>query len=1130
MEVWPSTTSRRNSMKPSRNSIPWCQNAKRSPSGARPDVAGDSRWPGNGGQRKLRLVRACSNCGRQNPDDAAFCMACATSLEAMPAPREQRKVVTVVFCDVIGSTALGERLDPESLRDVQSRYFGAMRSAIERHEGTVEKYIGDAVMAVFGIPQVHEDDALRAVRAATDMREALVSLNKEIERDRGVAIQVRTGVNTGEVVTGNQAAGRVLVTGDTVNVAARLEQHAEPGEVLLGEATHRLVRNAVDAEPVESIEVKGKAERVRAWRLIGVREVTSAVHRHLDSPMVGRKRHLAQLRQAFDAALEDASCQLFTLLGAAGVGKSRLVEEFVAGLGEGTLVLSGRCLPYGEGITYFPVVEAIKQAAGLADFDLPDVVETKVRSVLEGDEHQEVVCRHVSQLMGVAEAATAEETFWAIRRFFEAAARERPLVLVFDDVHWGEPTFLDLVEHISDWSRGSPILIVCMARPDLLDVRPAWSGGKLNAATVSLEPLSDQQSEVLIMNLLGSPELSPEIRERIVETAEGNPLFVEETLAMLIDDGVLIRKDGRWAAAGNVSDVAVPPSIQALLAARLDRLTFEERMVIEAAAVVGKDFVIDAVRHLVPERLRSRVPSNLMALVRKELIRPERATQPGEDAFRFRHLAIRDAAYDTIAKTRRTELHELIADWLERTAGDAVVEQEEIVGYHLEQAYKYRAQLAPADERSDAIGRRAATRLLRAGRRASDRGDNSASANLLQRALSVGPSAGPERAATLYDLGVALREADDARAALAAFDEAFQLAARSGDSSLEWLARLGRSEMQAETDPHSLSTEAMRKEFQEAIRRFEELEDETGLATAWRALALLEHVLCRFDRAERAASRAVRHARVCGDDRLLSESLVSMLASKVFGSASPEEGYRTLDLLVEDVSRFRSIEAWALLVRGAFEAMEGSFEKARRLIRIAMEIQEALGSPVLAGLFETFLGEAESAAGDAFAAEHAYRRGYEILDEFGYVGYKSTAAAKLAHALCTLGRSDEAAGFAAVARSVAAEDDLASQVLGRSAQARVLSSRGSFEEAEQLAREAVEMFLDAEAPGGQGDVRMDLAEVLRTAGKSVDAEQVAREALAFYERKGNRVSSEKVRDFLAEMETHPPLNNTDEGT
>ncbi|MEO8425122.1 MAG: adenylate/guanylate cyclase domain-containing protein, partial [Actinomycetota bacterium] len=373
----------------------------------------------------------CPSCGRGSPDDYAFCPACSSPLAPKAIDREVRKTVTIVFCDVTGSTALGERLDPESLRDVQSRYFGAMREAIERHGGTVEKYIGDAVMAVFGIPQLHEDDALRAARAAVDMREGLAALNKELERDRGVEIQVRIGVNTGEVVAGDATAGQAFVTGDTVNVAARLEQHAAPGEILLGEGTLRLVRDSVDVEPVEPLEVKGKTERVQAWQLLRVRDVSSAVPRSMGSPMIGRERQLAQLRQAYDASVEDAGCQLFTLFGSAGVGKSRLVEEFISGLGDGAAVLIGRCLPYGEGITYYPVVEAIKQAAGLADFDLPEIVEAKVCAVLEGDEHQELVCRHVSQLMGVADSAAGEETFWAIRRFFEATARERPLVLVF---------------------------------------------------------------------------------------------------------------------------------------------------------------------------------------------------------------------------------------------------------------------------------------------------------------------------------------------------------------------------------------------------------------------------------------------------------------------------------------------------------------------------------------------------------------------------------------------------------------------------------------------------------------------------------------------------------------------------
>lgn len=1059
----------------------------------------------------------CPSCGRESPEDFAFCPACSAPLAAPAPAREVRKTVSIVFCDVTGSTALGERLDPESLRDVQSRYFDAMRAAIERHGGTVEKYIGDAVMAVFGIPVLHEDDALRAARAAVDMREALAALNKELERDRGVEIQVRIGVNTGEVVAGDPGGGKAFVTGDAVNVAARLEQHAEPGQVLLGGATYRLVRDAVDAEPVEPLELKGKAGLVAAWRLLGVREVTSAVPRRLDSPMVGRERQLAQLRQAFDAAEGDEACQLFTLLGSAGVGKSRLVEEFLGGLGDGAEVLRGRCLPYGEGITYFPVVEAIKQAAGLADFDLPDVVESKVCSVLEGDEHQELVCRHVSQLMGVAEAAAGEETFWAIRRFFEASARERPLVLVFDDIHWGEPTFLDLVEHIADWSRGSPILLLCMARSDLLDVRPSWGGGKLNAATASLEPLTDEQAEALITNLLGAAELPAGIAERIVETAEGNPLFVEEILAMLVDDGLIVRGGDRWIATGDLSSVTVPPSIHALLASRLDRLTPEERTVLEAAAVIGKDFFVGAVLDLVPEDARARVPSDLMALVRKELIRPERSTLPGEDAFRFRHQLIRDSAYEAIPKARRAEFHELLADWLERVAGDAVLEQEEIVAYHLEQAHVYWAQLGPSDDHSEAIGRRAAARLASAGRRATNRSDFVAAVNLLRRSLAVGPAGGAERGPTLYALGIALDEVGDLHGVVAALDEVIGLATVSSDRSLEWLARIFRSDTQMIVDPFSRSTEEFREELGEAIRVFEEVGDEAGLATAWTKLAFLEFSPCRNDHAELAARRAVEHARRSDDEHLLAEALFFLLVAQNGGSATPEEGIVTLDELLEDTARTRQMEATALAVRGSYHSMEGSLEQARRLIVLGIEIAEALGIPTKVAVHEMFLGDAETEAGDPIAAERAYRRSYEILDELGAEGFKSSAAALLARTLCELGRFDEAEGYATIARGVAAEDDLGPQVFGRSVQAMVLAARGRFAEAEELGREAIQMFADAEDPNLQGRIRMDLAWVLRMAGKTKEAEHAAREALVLFERKGNRPSSSAARAFIDEL-------------
>jgi class 3 adenylate cyclase len=398
-------------------------------------------------------VQVCSKCGRQSPDDFQFCPSCATPLTPLAPPHEVRKVVTVIFCDVTGSTSLGEKLDPESIRKVMSRYFQEMKAVFELHGGTVEKFIGDAVMAVFGIPQLHEDDALRAVRAASEMRVALEALNKELERDLGTTLSVRIGVNTGEVIAGDPSAGQALVTGDAVNTTARLEQAAEPGEILIDQDTFQLVRDAVSAQPVDPLALKGKEGTVSAFRLLQAMPGMAGRARRMHSPMVGRGRELALLRHAFDRAESDRACQLSTILAPPGVGKSRLVEEFLNQI-EGGAVLRGRCLPYGEGITFFPVIETVKQAAGLADFDAPDVVEEKVCAVLEGDEHRELVCGRVAQLLGVAEAAAPEETFWAIRRFFEAVGRERALALVFDDVHWGEATFLDLIEHVAEWSRG----------------------------------------------------------------------------------------------------------------------------------------------------------------------------------------------------------------------------------------------------------------------------------------------------------------------------------------------------------------------------------------------------------------------------------------------------------------------------------------------------------------------------------------------------------------------------------------------------------------------------------------------------------------------------------------------------
>src|SRR3954462_13845921 len=456
-------------------------------------------------------MAACPTCGKENEAGARFCSACGTQL-AVEAPREVRKTVTVLFCDVAGSTAMGERLDPETTRRLMARYFESAREILERHGATVEKFIGDAVMAVFGIPQVHEDDALRAARAALELRNAVGELT------------LRIGVNTGEVVAGT---GETLVTGDAVNVAARLEQAAEPGPILLGAQTFRLVQSAVDVEPVAPVAAKGKTEPVVAHRLVRVHEGAALFPRRLDAPLVGRNEELAALERAYAQAQADRSCRLVTLLGVPGIGKTRLTREFAAHVGSDARVVTGRCLSYGEGITYWPLAEIVR--------GLGDVAAVEELIAAEPQAHQ--IVHDVFAGVGLGEGVVRpEETPRATRRLFEALASDRPLVVVLDDVHWAEPTLLDLIDHVVNLSRGAPILLLCVARPELLDSRPGFGSGTPDATTVLLDPLSLDEAASL-MELLAATALDASVRERITAAAEGNPLFVEQMLAMLSEDG-----------------------------------------------------------------------------------------------------------------------------------------------------------------------------------------------------------------------------------------------------------------------------------------------------------------------------------------------------------------------------------------------------------------------------------------------------------------------------------------------------------------------------------------------------------------------------------------------------------------
>jgi len=1033
-------------------------------------------------------------------------MACATSLAPSAPAREQRKTVTVLFCDLVGSTTLAERHDPEVLKPLLQRYFEEMRVALERHGGRVEKFIGDAVVAVFGIPQAHEDDALRAVRAAVEMREGLAVFAE----GSAVELVCRIGVTTGEVLVGGEDEPPV---GDAMNTAARLQSAAEPGEILIGAPTYRLVSDAVVAELVDPIAMKGKAERVPAYRLRQVASLSPMRARRLDAPMVGRERERALLQQAFERAVSDRACQLFTVLGAAGAGKSRLVEEFLSDLADAE-VMRGRCLPYGDGITYFPIAEAMKQTLELSDFDDESFVRDRIRAAVEGDEHADAVTANLAKLLGAAEGGAPEETFWAIRRFLEARSRARPGVVVFDDVHWGEPAFLDLVDHVADWSRDASILLLCMARPDLLDERPAWAGGKTNATTISLAPLSDDECVELVGHLLGSSGLPVEVRDRITAVSEGNPLFVEEMLRMLIDDGLLTREGEAWLPAGPLDRVSVPPTISALLSARLDRLSDAERAVLERAAICGKEFHRGAVLELLPEAARRDAGAHLRSLVRKELVSPERSLLPHDEAFRFRHLLIRDAAYDAIPKHERAELHEAFAEWLERVAGDRITEQEEILGYHLEQTCRLRAELAHPDEAARPVAARAATHLAAAGRRSYDRGDTAAAVNLLTRAVDLAPTGSADRVRIGLELGRCLAWAGQEVRAIELLEEVDRDAERIGDPVLRMHASLALVELRGWRDPRTWVE--LQPTAERAIEVFERAGDEAGLARAWEIIGWDLVARNHYAESVRAAERGLLHARAAGDRRQEME-LLGEASNVVWGPATVTEGLARLDEIHAQAGGNRSLEGALRWHRAGLIAMRGDFDEARRLYAEGKAITEELGRLAESAFAVQEGWYIEMLARDFRRAEELTRAEYERLLAADSRGLLGITRDMLALAVCAQGRFEEADVLAReTQRQPMTPDDILGQNVWRRVRARVHSARGEHEEAIRLAREAVALFEGTDALIDHGEALLDLAGVLRAAGHVEEAGAAARDALAFYERKENVVEAARARAFLAD--------------
>jgi class 3 adenylate cyclase/tetratricopeptide (TPR) repeat protein len=986
-------------------------------------------------------VLICTSCGHENGEGAKFCEECGLSLSsvaASPGTHERRKTVTVLFCDLTGSTALGETLDPERLRALLGHYFERMKAIVDRHGGSVEKFIGDAVMAVFGVPVLHEDDALRAVRAAAEMRDALPELG----------LQGRIGVMTGEVVTGTEER---LATGDAVNVAARLEQAAQPGDVLVGGPTLALVRDAAEVEPIEPLELKGKTDPVLAYRLLRVRGAPERRHGEL---FVGRDLELGILGEAWERVRSEQRCELVTVIGDAGVGKSRLASEALVSID--ATVVRARCLPYGEGITYWPVVEVLKQ--------------------LDLQPAEEAAAVAIRSLLGETEAATsAEELAWAFRKTLEQAAAERPLVVVFDDIQWGEETFLDLIEHVALLSAGAPILLHCMARPELAERRPTWP------VTLRLEPLGDAYVDELI-----PLRIAGELRGKIARAAGGNPLYIEEVLAMAGD---------------TEGDVVVPPTLQALLGARLDQLETAERGVLERGAIEGEVFHRGAVQALAPEE--TQVTPRLAALVRKALIRSDRPQLPGEDAFRFRHLLIRDAAYDALPKAIRADLHERFATWLEHH-GTALVELDEILGYHLEQACRYRAELGTSDD--GILAASARRRLTAAGRRAQVRADYRAAVRLFERAAAhVAPA---ELDLVLEtELIDAVFWAGNGQDAMRRADSLAERASASGDRVAELCGRVQGGLYRLSVEPEG-AAEQLSALVEGALPVFQTAGDDMALYLAYSALAEVAGLRGQMGAGLDALERAFAHARQAG--HLPPQSSAARASARFFGTTPVSE---LLAWLAENEPR-AGRDHWLRAYQAGALAMLGRFDEARAILAEARaELAERGGGVLLANItaFAVWVelwGDDPAAAAEFGAAE------LRLFEELGELGFSSTAAGHLAQALYALDRLDEANASAVRAIQLGASDDTVTQMLSRQVRAKVLARRGEHADAERLVREAVAISAGTDALNWQGDANADLAEVLLLSGKPSEAAAALEQALDRYERKGNLVMARRMRDRL----------------
>jgi class 3 adenylate cyclase/tetratricopeptide (TPR) repeat protein len=1007
--------------------------------------------------------------------------------------REVRKTVTVLFCDLANSTELSERFDAEVIHDLMTRYFALMHDCLVSHGGTVEKFIGDAVMAVFGIPVVREDDPLRAILAAVDMRAALSELNERMSYIGNLRMGIRIGINTGEVLTSEQPAGaQALATGSTVNLAARLEQHAGRGEVLLGPQTYRAAAGAVVTEPVGPLRLKGIAEQVLAHRLIDIRPGSPALARRLDTPLVGRLKELREFEFLLDRCVRDRSCVLLRLFGDPGVGKSRLAAEYEQTVRRhGGIVAAGRCRAYAEGPSLLPLADALRS--------LTEVVADDGARTLEPDTARAVAALSGGILRDGAPGAAVTEVTWAASRLIESLGRDRPVLLIFDDLHWADPMLLDTISLLASQVQQATVIILGIARTDFIAQWPARGHQMANAATQLLRPLSAVDTRTLVGLLSDLSAHGLATSEQIVERAEGNPLFAEQLVALL-EDGA----DPR----------TLPPTISQLIAARLDLLEASQRALLYAASIVGRDFTLGALEVVGPG-LGGPAPGReldrmLSALIRRRLIQRAGIVIDSNVTFRFTSTAMREVAYDSVPTRLRADLHERLADWLEAADENSAILGAELIGTQLEQAYRALSDLGPLDVRTREIGGRAAGHLAAAGIRALRRSDMRRAASLLERGDCLFAPDAPARAACLEGLAEAHIAVGDVGSGLRMMNRSRQVASRLGDEAVVAHARLQLVYLEQPSAQFTASLTVA----SEVLPVFESSHDELGLARAWLRIGQVRQSQGRFGAAVDTLNRALGHA-FAADAELERASVLGALAVSLWQGPEPVHLAieRCRGLLAENSSAGLTVRAALGLPLAVLLATAGEWESARELVADAQKIINEIGHAYAAATVPIFAAAIESLAGEWPRAAGLLEDAEQQCSALGDAQLRATAQAERARALLELGEIDDAADLAR--ESSAGTTLMPVRTAGlRGITARTLAMRGQHAAARQISAEALDAASDTDSLDCQATALLDLAYVHAEARRYRAARSAAERGWQLLGRKGHVVGQRRAAVLL----------------